>query len=78
MDLLRPNIQITIQHSVTAEKRAKLPACRQFWNKSVDPKKGAKPEQNLELGFLTILASARSALVKYCFGFDPIKAMLTV
>lgn len=52
-----------------------------FWNKSVDPK-GAKPEQELELGFVTILAyligSARSGLVKYCFGFDSIKAMLTV
>lgn len=27
-----------------------------FWKKSVDPKKGEKPQQNLELGFLTILA----------------------
>lgn len=84
LDLLRPDTQITIWHSLIAiEERAKLPPCMLlFWNKSVDPKKGAKPEQDLDLRLLTILAyltgSARSGLVKYWFGSDPIKAMLTV
>lgn len=52
------------------------------WNKSVYPKKGAKPEQDLELGFLMVLAyltgSARSGLLKHCFGFNPIQAMFIV